>query len=475
MTSMQTQLCTWLCFLLGVVPAVRGQAKESRTFFISHVTVIDLATGKEQNDQTVVVREGRIESVAAAGNVSPVPEPQSSAGGSSAGETIDGHNGFLIPGLWDMHVHVQDIADLPLYIGNGVTGVRMMSGQKDTQSLRKELARAPISPEIIVASAIVDGDPPVWPGSIVVKKPDDARRAVDNIKASGADFVKVYGGVPRDAYFALADEARRQSIPFVGHLPFAITAQEASDAGQRSLEHLDGISFACSRREKELTRDRQDAPHYVARMRLEAEAYNSIDTTQCLALAQQFRHNGTWQVPTLTVNRAIGLLDDRRFTSDPRLVYMAARVRDRWQNDPRFARWRPEFFALKRSLFSADQHLVGLMFKSGVPLMAGTDAMNPFCFPGFSLHDELALLVESGLTPLAALQAATLNPARFLGRSDDQGTIDPGKRANLVLLDADPLTDIHNTTKIRAVWLDGKYFDRAALDQMLESAKDRRR
>jgi hypothetical protein len=373
-----------------------------------------------------------------------------------------------------MHVHVQDIADLPLYIANGVTGVRMMSGQKDTRALRNELASAQLAPEITVGSAIVDGDPPVWPGSIVVRKADDARREVDSIKAGGADFIKVYGGVPRDSYFALAEEAKNQEIPFVGHLPFAITAQEASDAGQRSIEHLDGIAFGCSKREKELTRDRQDAPHYVARMRVEAEAYNSIDQGQCLALMQQFRRNGTWQVPTLTVNRVLGRLDDRRFTSDPHLIYMAGHVRDRWQNDPRFARWRPEFFALKRSLFAADERLVGFMFKAGVPLMAGTDAMNPFCFPGFSLHDELALLVESGLTQLAALQAATTNPALFLGRSADQGTIAPGKRADLVLLDADPLTDIRNTTKIRAVWRDGKYLDRAALNQLLENAKHRK-
>jgi hypothetical protein len=457
----------WVFLSLPLLAACYGQAQHSQA--ITHVTVIDVSTGTELKDQVVVLQSGRIVSIAAATTAS-----ASNDGAVPDRGTIDAHGEFLIPGLWDMHVHVQDLADLPLYIANGVTGVRMMSGEKDTRARRAELARAPLSPEIIVGSAIVDGDPPVWPGSIVVRKADDARRAVGSIKAGGADFVKVYGGVPRDAYFALADEAKKQEIPFVGHLPFAITAQEASDAGQRSIEHLDGIAFGCSKREKQLTRDRQEAPHYVARMRVEAEAYSSIDNTQCLALMQQFRRNGTWQVPTLTVNRSMGRLDDRRFMSDPRLVYMAGHVRDRWQNDPRFARWRPEFFALKRSIFSADQRLVGFMFKASVPMMAGTDAMNPFCFPGFSLHDEMALLVESGLTPLAALQAATLNPAQFLGRGDEMGTISAGKRANLVLLDADPLADIHNTTKVRAVWLDGKFFDRASLDQMLESAKHRR-
>jgi hypothetical protein len=453
-----------LCCLLLLVSLVRSQ--DSKTTSITHATVIDVATGQELKDQTVVIQDGRITSVSATTS-DPAP----------SGKIIDAHGGFLIPGLWDMHVHIQDLADLPLYIANGVVGVRMMSGEKDTKSRREELASAPLSPEVIVGSAIVDGDPPVWPGSIIVRSPDDARRVVDSIKAGGADFVKVYNGVPRDAYFALADEAKKQDISFVGHLPFGVTAQEASDAGQRSIEHLDGIAFGCSKKEKQLTRDRQDAPHYVARMNVEADAYRSFDAAQCTALFQQFRRNGTWQVPTLTVNRSMGMLDDRRFTSDARLVYMNERVRYRWQpeNDERFRRWRPGFFQLKRSLFSADERLVGLMFKAGVPLMAGTDAMNPFCFPGFSLHDEMALLVESGLTPLAALQAATLNPSVFLGRTSDIGTIAPGKRADLVLLDADPLADIHNTTHIQAVWLKGEYFDRAALDQMLDNAKHRKR
>jgi Amidohydrolase family len=442
----------------------RAQSRDANTASITHATVVDVVTGKELADQTVVIQDGRIISLAGASSRS-APE----------GKTIDARGGFLIPGLWDMHVHIQDLADLPLYIANGVTGVRMMSGERDTKSRREELATAVVAPEIIVGSAIVDGNPPLWPGSIVIKTPDDARRTVDSIKQGGADFVKVYSGVPRDAYFALADEAKQQGIPFVGHLPFAITAQEASDAGQRSIEHLDGIAFGCSKHESQLTRDRQQAPHYVARMNVEADAYRSIDAKQCNALFQQFRRNGTWQVPTLTVNRSLGMLDDRRFTSDQRLVYMNRRVQMRWQpeNDPRFRRWRPEFFQLKRSLFSADERMVGLMFRAGVPLMAGTDAMNPFCFPGFSLHDELALLVESGLTPLAAVQASTLNPSVFLGRSDI-GTIAPGKRADLVLLDADPLADIHNTTRIRAVWLRGEYFNRGALDQILENAEHRK-
>jgi len=440
-----------------------AQSAPPETTSITHVTVVDVVSGKELPDQTVVLQGERIISV---GGTDPPGAPQ--------GRVVDGHGGFLIPGLWDMHVHIQDLEDLPLYIANGVTGVRMMFGVKDAKELRAQFATLPAAPEVFIGSIIVDGDPPVWPGSIVVHKPDEARRIVDEIKASGADFVKIYNGVPHDAYFALADEARKQNITFVGHLPYQVRASEASDAGQRSIEHLDGIAVACSRKEQSIIKELQPG-HYIEKMNLVVEALHTLDPSKCQELFAQFRRNNTWQVPTLTVHRGMGWQNDFHFASDPRLVYMNGDVRYRWQpqNDFRFRRWTPAEFELHRGLFNADKQMVGIMFRAGVPLLAGTDAMNPFCFPGFSLHDELGLLVESGLTPLAALQAATIRPAEFLGRAEELGVVAAGKRADLVLLTADPLADIHNTTRIQAVWLHGKYFDRAALDQLLEATKHR--
>ena len=253
-----------------------------------------------------------------------------------------------------------------------------MSGEKGTAAYRAELARQQPSPEIYLASAIVDGSPLIWPGSIVVKKPDDARRSVDEIKAS--------------------------------------------------------------------------------------------DQAKCQALFAQFRGNNTWQAPTLAVLRICGLLNESKLTSDPRLAYIGKKSRERWQEriQPQLCIWNNSQFQFARSIFAADQRLLGAMFRAGVPIMAGTDAMNPFCFPGFSLLDELAMMADSGLTPLAVLQSATINPAKFLARDEsklnakDCNLIEPGKIANLVLLRADPLADIHNTTKIQAVWLRGKYFDQAA-------------
>jgi imidazolonepropionase-like amidohydrolase len=429
---------------------------------IIHVTVVDVATGSELKDQTVKLNGNRI------AFIGPTQEADSALPGA-----VNAHGAYLIPGLWDMHIHVHDTNELPLYIANGVTGVRIMSGERDMAAYRAELARQSPVPEIYLASAIVDGSSPVWPGSIVVKNAADARRAVDDIKTGSADFVKVYTRVSRDAYFALADEAKQQHIPFEGHVPDAITAQEASAAGQRSIEHLTGIAEACSSQAERLMGALNRVEFFRERLVIEAEGFRTIDQAKCHALFDEFRRNDTWQVPTLTVLRLWGSLDDSKFTSDARLAYIGRRSRDRWQDgtEPQRRRWSFEQFQLARSLFTIEEHVVGSMFRAGVPMMAGTDAMNPYCFPGFSLHDELALMVESGLAPLAAVQAATINPAKFMGRSAELGTVETGKIANLVLLRADPLADIHNTTQIQGVWLEGKYFDEAALAQMLETAK----
>jgi hypothetical protein len=315
----------------------------------------------------------------------------------------------------------------------------------------------------------------VWPGSIVVKKADDARRAVDEIKAGGADFIKLYTRVPREAYFALADEAKKEHIDFEGHVPDAITAQEASAAGQRTMEHLLGIAVACSNQQERLAGAMNRAEFFRDRLAVEAEAYGILDQVKCQALFVEFRRNNTWQVATLSVLRVWGRLDDSKLTSDPRMAFVSKKSRERWEEriQPQQRRWGLGEYQMARSIFAMDEHVVGAMFRAGVPMMAGTDAMNPYCFPGFGLHDELALLVESGLTPLAALQAATINPARFLGRSAELGTVEAGKVANLVLLRADPLADIHNTAQIEGLWLRGKYFDEGALREILEGAKKR--
>jgi hypothetical protein len=280
--------------------------------------------------------------------------------------------------------------------------------------------------------------------------------------------VKVYSLLPRDAYFGIADESKRQGISFVGHVPFAVSAAEASDAGQKSIEHLTGILLGCSYKETELRNEIVKARSPGARSRGEGvELLDTFSDRKAKDLFALFVKNQTWQCPTLTVLRSNAYLGDQSFRNDGRLKYIPRPMRERWGQ--RIAN-RNDSDYVKR-VFKKEVEIVGVMQRAGVPLLAGTDTGNPFCFPGFSLHDELALLVIAGLTPSEALRTATLNPAKFLGLDKTLGTIEQGKIADLVLLDADPLADIRNTQRINAVISNGRLFDRKALEKMLAQAE----
>jgi len=470
-----TELCLSAGLALSQGTSINAPgAAPNRPAYITHVIVIDTATGKESPDRTVVISGDRISEVKASKKATPP----------AGAKVVDGKGRYLIPGLWDMHVHTWfEPATYPLYIANGVTGVRDMWGPPrpilgkapDAKTFRLELAATQVlAPHFYLASPIIDGHPKTWPGSVEVNTPEEARKVVDEQVRNGADFIKIYNRLSREAYFAIIDESRRQEIPVEGHLPTLITAWEASNAGQKSVEHLSGIAVACSTREEELRPKIAAAADLKERYRLTtAEAWPSYSEAKCERLFREFKKNSTWQVPTLTVLRSTGMLNDEQFRRDDRVRFFGGVYRDALvaKDDFRFKTFTAEDFAMQRQVFAHDQKLVGAMFRAGVPMLAGTDAHNPFCFPGFSLHDELALLVESGVSALGALQAATRNAAIFMEATDKYGSVAPGRVADLVVLDADPLKDIHNTTKISEVFLSGKEFDRAALDQMLRNAE----
>jgi cytosine/adenosine deaminase-related metal-dependent hydrolase len=456
---------TLLLIALCMTAAAQTSPPQS-AIYITHVTVIDTDSGKEATDQTVSISDGKIADVAKSGNLA----------APTGARIVDGRGKYLIPGLWDMHVHGTKFDNtLPLYIANGVTGVREMFGPPDANKFRAELAaKHLIAPRIYLASPIVDGKPAIVPNSIEVTTADEARRAVDDQKQRGADFIKVYSLLSRDAYFAIIDEARRQNIPVDGHVPSSVSVWEATAAKQRTIEHLFGVELGCSTREKDLRpkfltanpfKDEWDA--------LLLEAWQSYSEDRCQRLFTELRKNGTWPVPTLVVRHSFGVLNDPQFTSDKRVRYFSGEFRD-WLTgkfDARMKESTASDFAIIRQTYTAESRLTGELFRAGVPMLAGTDVGNPFCFPGFSLHDELALLVESGVSQLGALQMATLNPAVFMKATDNYGSVTPGKVADLVLLNADPLQDIHNTSKISKVFLDGREYDRPALDQILASAE----
>ena len=453
-----------------------------QSLVIKHVKVID-ATGRgPEPNMTVIVDGDRIVAVSPSRRTH-IPRKA---------VVVDGTGKFLIPGLWDMHVHGASDARAPwshlLFLANGVVGVRDMSGPPDAHAWRATNSSSEDpSPTIYLGSPIIDGPNPVWPESIVVTDEAQGREVVEQQRERGADFIKVYSRLSRDAYFAIADEAKKCGIPFEGHVPESVTAAEASDAGQKSIEHLTRVADACSKEEKSIDSEmqRQESLFRTSGatmaqkidsgkgiIRLNMRVVESFDEDTAKALFALFVKNRTWQCPTLTLLRA--QIDDPLIANDPRLKYLSREVRAKWdagyyKNVP--PEPRAALVKLSKLQFDESERLVGLMYRAGVPILAGTDAMNPQCFPGFGIHDELALLVDAGLSPLAALQAATRNAAEFMGQLDRRGTIEVGKTADLVLLDKDPLADIHNTRSIQAVVLSGKLYSRRALDEMLAKAQ----
>lgn len=445
---------------------------------ITHVTLIDATGAAPKSDRTVFIADDKITAI---GPSSTLSIPRNT-------RTLDAAGKFLIPGLVDIHVHLTGAGEptgsrefiLPLLLANGITTVRDMGGNLDSLvTLRHEIEHGQLTaPQIFFAGPYLDGSTPFFQPSLVVSNAAEASADVHSLISGGADFIKVQSNLSRDAYFAIAEVCRREHITFVGHVPDRVTAAEASDAGQKSIEHLTGVLRACSNDEPLLIRKQfaaapkkpttgQSRERQLAWQR---DLLQSYSDAQAAALIEKFLHNHTWQIPTLILLRNDAFpTPETDASSDPRRKYIPLKVLANWEKG---ARDRdkgatPKEFALRTNLMAASLRIVGKMNAAGVPIMAGTDTTAPFVFPGSSLHEELALLVQAGLTPMQALQAATKHPAEFLDKLQTQGTVEQGKFADLVLLDANPLDDIHNTQKIRAVILRGKLLDRILLDEQL--------
>lgn len=392
---------------------------------------------------------------------------------------IDATGQYLIPGLWDMHVHSafgdwfpggRDII-LPLFIANGVTGTRDMGG--DTPILlewRKEIADGRIiGPRMVISGPMLDGYLPDgklrFPSSVAITTPASAVAAVDLLKTQGVDFIKVQSVISHDAYLAAAAEAHRKALPIVGHVPDKVRIAEVVEAGQKSIEHLMGIFEGCSKEEDKFIKGEGSLKLLLT----------TQDQQTCDSLIKLVSQNQTWQVPTLAWQRGGTFLDQRDLKHQPLDKYVPAYWRDvTWRHFTE--QMMPDLLRdpleLRQDYFARNLQMVGAMHRAGVPFMAGTDtAPGVYIMPGFSLHDELANFVEAGFTPMESLETATSNPAKFLGKEGSLGSVEPGKIADLVLLSANPLKDIRNTQKINAVVADGRLFDRVALNQILASVE----
>ena len=446
------RLGAWSGILVAFL--IPGTIKAQPTIAFTNVSVVDVEKGALQLDQTVLIEGSR---VIAAGNARMIRLPRGA-------HVINGKGKFLMPGLWDMHVHAMPRPHVPeLFIANGVTGIRdMYDDPPKIRDLRRAIQEhRRIGPRIITSGQILNGafvknreHEPLT----IVRTPEDARRAVRQQIRDGVDFIKVYNDLSRSVFYAIADECKRDGIPFVGHTPDSVTTVEAAAAGQRSIEHLSGVLLDCSRHPTLI----RWLPDLSSSHNTQKRMLDWFDPVRADRLFAAFVRYGTWQCPTLSIYQ------DMVFADNPSLANNRTDPNLRWLRLPALPQ-REKLSELERDRAMQQEMMAvtTMMFRAGVRLLAGTDTGYPFFVPGFALHDEIELMVSAGLPVSAVLRIATLAPAQFFGREDELGSVSKGKQADLVLLDADPLQSIRNTRLIRAVVADGRLYDRAALDGLL--------
>jgi imidazolonepropionase-like amidohydrolase len=453
--------------MLICAPTSRAQSMEGAgvSLVFTHVTIVDVASGALEKDMYVIVTGDRIEQVGTKHHVK-IPKD---------GKIIDATGKFMIPGLWDMHVHSffddrgkagRDVT-LPLFIANGVTGVRDMgSDLEPVLAARKEIEEHRLlGPRMIISGPMLDGPKSTYKSAIPIATPEDGRRAVDMLKSRGVDFIKIQSYVPREAYFAIVEECKKQNMIFVGHVPDSIRGSEAVNAGQKSLEHLIGIFEASSTVEDDLLTGPKSPGRFL----------DTYDASKEAAIIQLLAKNHTWQCPTLYWERGQWLVDVIDPNKDPDVKYAPVSWRETaW---PRATKsiikdMDTDPLPVREKFVQHELDMVKKLDQAGVPFLAGTDCpAGVDVIPGFSLHLELERFIAAGFTPLQTLQTATINAAKFLDKVSDFGTVEKGKIADLVVLDANPLEDIRNTQKITAVVANGRYFSRAQLDRILSDVE----
>lgn len=454
---------TLACFLLLVVAGIMWPVATAplpdpgQSRLIVNARVIDVERGTASSPTRILIRRGRIAGIGEALTAPGVP-------------LLDARGGYLLPGLWDMHVHSfqhSPRSDLPLFVANGLTGVRdMMDCPEVTDTLiacvadkrrwsREAEAGRMASPRFIEVASFYFERPDM--------SPDEAARLAAKYKARGLDVLKVYNRVSRPTYWRLAAEAKRLNMRLVGHLPKAVSLDEAIAAGQTSFEHARIFPGHCFARAAELRAgalDRLD-PTLVAE-----SIVREHDPSACARSFAAMVRADAWFVPTHVTREEDARAADPAFVNDPRLVYLDPLSRWAYRDDlaPTLARYPgSRGQAALDAYFKHGLKLTGQAYRAGVPVLVGSDTgLN-----GFRFHDEMAHLVSAGLTPAEVLRAATLDAARY-ARADNQfGTVSVGKRADLVLLAANPLANIANARRVQAVFVNGRLYDRARLDALL--------
>jgi imidazolonepropionase-like amidohydrolase len=435
-----------------VHPYVQIPAGELIAF--ANVNVVAMDSERVSPGQTVIVHGERIVWIGPAAET-PLPE---------GATVVEGQGRYLLPGLADMHVHVLSEEDFLLYVANGVTVVRDMNGRPAHLRWREEIASGELlGPTLYVAGPIIDGDPPVYPGgTLSVGTAQEASEVVQAQKEAGYDFIKIYSLLSKKVYDAIVSEAGEQELPVVGHVPVYVGLEHALQVGQYSLEHLFGYVDVLESATSPLQGEWSYRRLYGA---------IEIDEAGIPEIAQATRAAGVWNCPTLVaLDRWMPADEAQALLEQPHMRYVSPHVLARWSGMRGFVNtWLADSDAAARRHGRQVRRLIvkGLR-DAGAGLLLCTDAGPFYVEPGFSIHVELQNLVEAGLTPYEAIRAGTRDAAEFLGASDEFGTVAVGKRADLILVEDNPLENVGNLQYRVGVMIRGRWLPEATLQQMLE-------
>ena len=446
--------------LFFLARAVSARAQEPPVLVIENVSVLDMANGEVLPSRSVVIQAGRIIGV----------EQFGSARVPSGATVVDGSGRFLSPGYADMHVHPWAQASFDLFLAHGVTTVRDMNGDPYYVWARSQLSIGFMrGPNLVVASRIMEGTPPPEQADVIVTEGrvivDDSASAADSVRSlvgQGFEEIKVYNNLNASAYAGVVAESARLNVPVVGHVPLAVGLLGAITGGQRTVEHLRGYVL------ETVPRAAPDQPAADYRSRL--VAWRHADTTKLRALARRTAELGAWNTPTLGVLADLVPEDQiERVTAKPGWQRcMPGRYADpvaSRKRVPYFSVMSDEDFAVTQEGVVLQKQLVRMLHGEGAGLLVGTDRM-PW---GFSFHWELEELADAGLEPRVIMRAATLDAAVYLGREAETGSVEAGKRADLVLLNANPFDDVVNAREIEAVVRNGVLFNSTQLQEMIEA------
>lgn len=443
---------------------------------ILNVDIIDVETGNIIKSQDVVIHENKITTIVDHGSSKVISK-----------HSIDGSSRYLIPGLWDMHVHVLKKEwykwQMPLLRANGITGFREMWGDlRVVKHVRSQILKDSLPYfRFVAAGHIIDGKKTYWGNSLSASTPEGATRLVDSLININEDFIKIYSFLEPAAFNAIAKTCNEKNTPFSGHVPHTVWITDASKAGMASMEHLYGfLAEACTNRDSAMSLMQRSVDAFNAGNKEERKRMNFIYQSfvldnfsheRMVTIAQELKKNNTYVVPTLATLKGIYFINDTAVTNDSRKKYMSKETLDYWKDvtDSDLRENTSDEWQLKRKRWQVEKHIMEILIEEGVSIMAGTDSDNPYAFPGFSLHDEIALYVDLGMTPVEALGSATIVPAKFLHLDDSVGTIKHGKFADLVILDGNPLDDIRNTSKVHCVIANGKVYDKLFIERSIDA------